>query len=631
MTADPLFVARLLQDAGILKAAIVHDFIPLDAPLLYLGSKARRMRYLAALAWLRNYDLFLPISEPTRCRLDELFGTRRSVVTGVALPAWARPGENAMPRHILAIAGDDHRKNPEAVIRAHGASRVLQSRKIPLIVTGNYRPASQAQFRDFAQSAGGDTELLLMPGHVSNETLCSQVQNAICVVTASRAEGFSLPVIEAMAAGVPSIVSDIPAHAELVIDMELRFDPDDSARLIGILERIVLEPAYRAAIIAKQASIWPAFEARTVAAKIWSAIQQRKIPDKVSIGGAKPRIAMLSPFPPMRSGVADYSAASIEALSAHADLVLFSATKNLPPVAGHGIAPLSEWPHLCRSFDRVISVLGNSHFHSEIYDLLMRYGGAAICHDSRLLHFYAHKNGLKSAARLAGEELQRAVSEAELAHWQRDETQREASLLSEVARHAQPLIFHAKASVDLVRHRFGTNARYLPFALQRSFPASMLDAASKQAAKRRLGLDPSKIHIASFGFLSRGKGLGVALEAVQILNGSGISVHLHWVGDADALDPPVLAQADAFGLSRNFHIAGGYLSEVQYRDYLLAADYGLQLRNTGAGSISGALQDCIAAGLQTIANASLADALGRAILCRSRPPTRWMPAKLPVC
>jgi glycosyltransferase involved in cell wall biosynthesis len=296
-------------------------------------------------------------------------------------------------------------------------------------------------------------------------------------------------------------------------------------------------------------------------------------------------------------------------MAEHTELTLFSAESNPAPVAGLPVAPISALPHLLQNFDRVISVLGNSGYHSEIYDLLTRYGGAAICHDSRLLHFYIHKNGAWSAARLAGEELQRAVSEAELALWVQDETRREASLLGEAARHAQPLIFHAQASAELVRQRFNADARYLPFALPHSWTASVLDAAEKRAAKLRLGLDPRRIHIASFGFLTPNKGADRALAALRLLRQCGIDAHLHFVGEPDPASTPVLDQAGALGLERHVSLAAGYVAPARYRDYFLAADLGLQLRNTGAGSISGALQDCIAAGLPTVANEALAAAL----------------------
>ncbi len=50
-----------------------------------------------------------------------------------------------------------------------------------------------------------------------------------------------------------------------------------------------------------------------------------------------------------------------------------------------------------------------------------------------------------------------------------------------------------------------------------------------------------------------------------------------------------------------------FVPETVYQAYLQAADLGIQLRTFGFGSVSGALIDCIAAGLPTVANDDLAD------------------------
>ena len=63
------------------------------------------------------------------------------------------------------------------------------------------------------------------------------------------------------------------------------------------------------------------------------------------------------------------------------------------------------------------------------------------------------------------------------------------------------------------------------------------------------------------------------------------------------------------GIGSYVHFLANFQTEADYRDYLLAADIGIQLRLVGMGSISGAVADCISVGLPTVSNDDLAEAL----------------------
>jgi glycosyltransferase involved in cell wall biosynthesis len=614
MTHDQVFAGRLLLDPAVRKIAMVYDFIPYEQPEIYIPSGVPRLNYLTALAWLNQYDHYLPISEDTAGKIRAMLrnGGRPSTVTGVPIAAWLEGGRDSPqpPRHILTIAGHDPRKNPELLIRAHAGSAVLQGRKIPLVIGGNYPAGTLEDFRVLAKDAGGAPALVQLPGRVSNEKLRALYAQAWCVVTPSRAEGFSMPVIEAMAAGVPSIASDIPAHVALVNDARLRFGPDDARTLRTIIEAIIERPGRRAEIVAAQAHVWPDYKAATVAEKIWGAIEALAAPQPFAITRhAKPKIALLSPLPPAHSGVADYSAACAIALTAIADMALFTPSANPKPVGNIQPQPMSDLPFLQKQYDRVISVLGNSEHHYDIFDRMTRYGSACICHDSRLLHFYAYRRGYAHAASVAARELNRTITEQDVRRWIADEAGRQACFLGDIARAATPLIFHARPSAELARQRFGVAAQYLPFAIYRPWEVPDLTPQARDAAKRRLTLDPSKTHIASFGFLSPVKAYEEALDALQILRRTHPTTHLHWVGDPDIHADAFTAHAAKLGLATHASLTPKFLPESTYRDFLIAADFGLQLRNAGLGSISGALQDCIAAGLPTAANQDLTDML----------------------
>jgi glycosyltransferase involved in cell wall biosynthesis len=61
----------------------------------------------------------------------------------------------------------------------------------------------------------------------SDETYREVLRGATALVSASRDEGFGIPLVEAMALGTPLVVSDIPVFREVGGDAAAYVDPDD--------------------------------------------------------------------------------------------------------------------------------------------------------------------------------------------------------------------------------------------------------------------------------------------------------------------------------------------------------------------------------------------------------------------
>lgn len=622
MTHDPLFVARLLHHPSVLKATVVYDFIQMDGAQ-YLPMPANRIDYRVALYWLACHEIFLPVSRSTAERLKSLLRVPEDELTVIGVPVdpifESSTGSGPEPRagtFILVLGRDDPRKNVECAIRAHGQSRQLQAMGISLTVTGAYPSDRISSLRALHARAGGRTDLLNFPGYLEDRDVVALYRRTACVVCLSWTAGFSLPLAEAMASGAPVIASAIPAHAEFIQRRDLLLPPDDDRAVAQMLEQIVIDSAFRDGIVAANQAAGGRFRGQDVARRLWSAVATRaerrllRPPAAMIATGRRPQVAILSPLPPDRSGVANYTAASFREIARLVDLHVFTDTANPLPVAGPlTVQPLSALPHLSSRFDRVIAVVGNSQFHVSIFEHLLRYGGACIEHDIRLLGFYRFLLGETRCRRQAERELGRPLATGELERWLSDESAAETLFLGEVAEVAEPLCLHSKLTARLVGERYGVRPVHLPFCIYREQPADGLAPDARAAARRRLQIPRDTIAIVTFGFVSASKAPEECISALETLRGWGYPARLWFVGDLHDDVTGLRRLAESIGVGAEVTFTAEYSDEKTYSDFLLAADVGIQLRTHGLGGLSGALLDCIAVGLPTVANNGLADAM----------------------
>ena len=618
MTHDPLFVARILNCRDVFKVSVVYDFIPLWMPDHYLPTLAQKIDYQTKLSWLGQYDHFFPISNHTSSELTRVVGIGQSRISVTAAPIdaafLAADEASAATRsgHVLVAGGGDLRKNVECAVRAHAVSRHCQELRVPLIITGGYPEYWRASLRDLYASHSGVPDLLSFLSHVPDDELAALYRNAACVVVPSRAEGFSIPVVEAMAVGTVVFSSSIPTHCELVENPQLMFEPDDHVRLAELLDSALTDTGFRESAIEHLSNRWQKFRADDIGHSFWRDVEQRAPAGLAAplVGGQRPRIAVLSPLPPDRSGVADYTAASLKELSKFAEIHAFTAAKSPRlPDGATVVAPMSAFPHLSNRFDRVISVMGNSHFHAEIFSMLMRYGGACIEHDNRLLGFYQHLVGDQRGRRIAERELGRPLEPGEFERWLGDEATLEATFFAEIADRSKPLCVHSRESARLVRERFGVNASYLPFSVYREWHEEQFTPANRARARARVGFSPEEIAIITLGYVGLQKAPEECIWALDLMRGWGIPAKLHFVGEVSTDRARLDWLCEHLGLTSHVRFISDYVSEETYRDYLLAADAAVQLRTHLLGGLSGALLDCIAVGLPTVANRDLAESM----------------------
>jgi glycosyltransferase involved in cell wall biosynthesis len=123
----------------------------------------------------------------------------------------------------------------------------------------------------------GLANVVEFPGWISKEELLDLYSRAMLFVYPSRFEGFGLPVLEALAAGVPSACSNIEPLNGLAGEAALKFDPDHPAAIAACMERLAGEADLRAEL----AIAGPRWAAQFT----WRATAERTLAALVEAGG----------------------------------------------------------------------------------------------------------------------------------------------------------------------------------------------------------------------------------------------------------------------------------------------------------------------------------------------------------
>jgi glycosyltransferase involved in cell wall biosynthesis len=115
-------------------------------------------------------------------------------------------------------------KNHEMLLTAFGIARNGGlAGDIKLVCTG--APGSRQQWLQQAVAGMGLAESVLFPGYLSNPEFLALMTNSAGVIFPSLYEGFGLPVVEAMATGVPVACSNVTSLPEVAQDAAIMFDP----------------------------------------------------------------------------------------------------------------------------------------------------------------------------------------------------------------------------------------------------------------------------------------------------------------------------------------------------------------------------------------------------------------------
>lgn len=222
----------------------VHDLDALEHPEHHPSRSTRAMQSLVRN--LRRADLVITDTEAVALDLAR-YGVERDRVAVVPLgradlgpPASSRVHDGPF---LLAVGEQMPRKNLGTLLRAIARVPSLP----PLVHAGP--PGSDTLRLEALVDELRLADRVTFLGFVEPAVLARLLQDAVALCFPSTAEGFGLPVLEAMAAGLPVVASDLPVVREVSGGHALLVPSDDVDAWTEALERIVDDEAGRRSLI----------------------------------------------------------------------------------------------------------------------------------------------------------------------------------------------------------------------------------------------------------------------------------------------------------------------------------------------------------------------------------------------
>ncbi|MGH2542396.1 MAG: glycosyltransferase family 4 protein, partial [Ardenticatenaceae bacterium] len=223
----------------------IHDLIPLEFSGMIPARWGQRLyRPLHRLAARRANHIMTDSAGARDAILRHLRVPPDRITVVHAAPDPFFTAEPATPResYLFSLISNKPHKNGRRLLGAFAAIQP-QEHGIRLVIAGPYDP-HWPSWEELAAEVGV-ADWVTALGRISEASLREHYRRCGAFVFPSFAEGFGLPVLEAMACGAPVVVADASPMRDLAAGAALRFAPFDEHALAGTLHRLLAEPALR--------------------------------------------------------------------------------------------------------------------------------------------------------------------------------------------------------------------------------------------------------------------------------------------------------------------------------------------------------------------------------------------------
>ena len=234
----------------------VHDLSWIRYPAAHFKERVDAMeRYFEP--GLRRASIVLTDSEFVKREVVEVFGIDAQKIRTIPLgfDHWYRPMQEDQTRKVLEPMGLQHgryllavgtlepRKNLQLALKAYALLPQSVQAQYPLVIAGMKGWHTDALDKGMASLvASGHIRLT---GYLPRADLAALTAAASVLLYPSIYEGFGLPPLEAMACGVPVIVSNVASLPEVVGGAGVLIDPNDADGLSHAVRQLLEDPKHR--------------------------------------------------------------------------------------------------------------------------------------------------------------------------------------------------------------------------------------------------------------------------------------------------------------------------------------------------------------------------------------------------
>ena len=273
---DPQYAQRVWYH-GVRPIYFLHDLIPLTHPEYCRAGEVDKHRQRLKTILHTGYGVIANSHATLGDLIDYAHGQRLPIPADVVahlgasmLPKPA-PTPPVTPPYFVMLGTIEARKNHLMVLHVWREVVERLGTTAPKLVIIGQRGWECEQVEDLLERCEALHDAVREVPRCDDTQLATWLAHAQALLFPSFAEGYGLPLVEALAAGVPVIASDLPAFREVVGDIPHYLDPIDG---LGWLQAVLafadpLHPARQQQVVRMQGFKAPSWEAHFAEVDAW--------------------------------------------------------------------------------------------------------------------------------------------------------------------------------------------------------------------------------------------------------------------------------------------------------------------------------------------------------------------------